>query len=373
MKLKSGIFKHIGIIAVVLFLVSCKGDDDAGGGSDSFDRKAMLANLADNVILPAYDSLTVATNQLHESTEFLIQSTTAENIEQVRTVWKTTLTQWQYAGVYDLGPASDNGLVSFFNLYPVSTIHIEENIASGNYNLESAANINAVGLEAIDYLLFGLETDAEMLATFFTENPDHLTYLIDNTNLLKTKAQTTLSAWQDGYATTFKNASGTDIGSALGQLVNSSIQYLEIHIRDAKIGIPSGARSSSGLPLPLQVEGYYNGSVSKEMLIKGMDGWKNMFNGNSRNGDQGTGLDDYLKFLGTSFDGNPLHEEINGRLTMAANQTEELATDLKTAVVNQQEECLSIFDELQRTIVLLKVDMTSAMGIQITYVDNDGD
>lgn len=368
-----GYFKHIGLLAVVLFLVSCSGDDENNGGPDSFDRKAMLANLAENVILPAYDSLDMATSHLHESAEDLSQSTSAENVNQVRDAWKDALTQWQYAGVYDFGPASDRGLVSFFNLYPVSTAHIDENIATGNYNLESAANIDAVGLEAIDYLLFGIESNAELLATFFTENPDYLTYLLDNTNLLKTKAHATLSDWETDYGTTFKNATGTDIGSSLGQLVNASIQFLEVHIRDAKIGIPAGARSSSGIALPLQVEAYYNGSVSKEMLVKGIAGWQNMFNGNSRNGNQGTGLDDYLKFLGTSFDGNPLHEEINARFNNATAQTEGLSTDLKTAVVDQQDECLQIFDELQRVIVLVKVDMTSAMGIQITYVDNDGD
>lgn len=365
--------KHFGLLVVVLFLVSCSSDDSGDNSKDSFDRNAMLTNIADNVIVPAYDSLTVATQDLLDQTQALSQESSGVQVEILRSSWKHTLEQWQYAALYDFGPASDQGMLSFFNLYPVSNSHIEENIVSGNYNLEIAANIDAIGLQAMDYLLFGIESDAEELANYFSENPKYITYLLDNAALMNNKAKATLQGWTSGHRDIFVNATGTDIGSSLGQLVNVGIQYYEVHLRDAKIGIPAGARSSSGTPLPLQVEAYYNATVSKEMLISGIQGWQNMFNGNSRNGEQGTGLDDYLKFLGTTFNGNPLHEGINERMDNARAQTMNLATDLRDAVVNQQNDCMDLFSELQQSVVLLKVDMTSGMGIQITYVDNDGD
>ncbi len=365
--------KHLGLLTLVLFLASCNDDENPDGGNDNFDRQAMLVNLADNVIVPSYDSLNSATTSLKTKVEQLQGSVSAENIELAKSQWKKTLSAWQYAGVYNFGPASDRGLVALFNPYPVSETRIEENIASGNYNLESAVNINAVGLQAIDYLLFGIETESENLAEFFSNNPNYLLYLNDNVALLDSKIQSTLEEWNQSYRSTFVNATGTDIGSSLGQLVNSSIEYLEIYIRDAKVGIPAGARSSSGFPLPAQVEAFYNGSISNEMLDKGLEGWKNMFLGNSLDGNEGLGLDDYLIFLGTTFDGNPLHEEILNRLSLAQEKTLALNNDMKLAVVEEQDVCLEIFEELQRSIVLLKVDMTSAMGIQITYVDNDGD
>ena len=46
-----------------------------------------------------------------------------------------------------------------------------------------------------------------------------------------------------GYSTTFKNAKGTDVGSSLGQLVNSYARHYEVYFRDGKIGIPVGIRS----------------------------------------------------------------------------------------------------------------------------------
>lgn len=365
--------KHIGLLTLVLFLVSCNDDENPDGGSDSFDRQAMLINLADNVIIPSYDSLASATTSLKAKVEILQVTVSSENINLVKDQWKRTLSAWQYAGVYNFGPASDRSLIALFNLYPVSATQIEENISGGNYNLESASNINAVGLQAVDYLLFGIEAESASLADFFTNNPNHLTYLHDIVVLLDSKIQSTMQGWNQSYRSTFVNATGTDIGSSLGQLVNASIEYLETYVRDAKVGIPAGARSSSGSPLPAQVEAFYNGSVSNDMLDKGLEGWKNMFLGNSLDGNQGSGLDDYLIFLGTTFDGNPLHEEILNRLSLAQEKTLALNNDMKLAVVEEQDVCLEIFEELQRSIVLLKVDMTSAMGIQITYVDNDGD
>jgi len=365
--------KHLGLMVVVLLLVSCDSDDSGGDSSGNFDRKSMLTNIADNVIVPAYDSLSATTQTLLAQTQELNFGSSADKVENLRISWKHALKQWQYAALYDFGPASDQGLLSFFNLFPVSTTHIEDNIASGNYNLETAANIDAIGLQAMDYLLFGIESDAADLANYFSENPGYINYLIENATLMNNKATATLQGWTSGYRDSFVNATGTDIGSSLGQLVNVGIQYFEVHLRDAKIGIPAGARSSSGTPLPLQVEAYYNGAVSKEMLVNGIEGWQNMFNGNSRTGEQGSGLDDYLKFLGTTFNGNPLHEGINERMENAKTQTLNLSSDLREAVVNQQNECMDIFSELQQSVVLLKVDMTSAMGIQITYVDNDGD
>ncbi|MCA1762983.1 MAG: peptidase M75 superfamily protein, partial [Flavobacteriales bacterium] len=127
-------------------------------------------------------------------------------------------------------------------------------------------------------------------------------------------------------------------------------------------------------PLPEKVEGLYSGVYSREMLTRNVEAWQNLFNGTSREGVNGPGLDDYLNYLGTEFEpGMPLQEEINNRFDLVLNQTETLSPNLAEAVVNQQNQALEVFDEMQRVVVLLKVDMTSALGIQITYADNDGD
>ncbi len=364
---------HIGFLAGMLFLVSCSEDEGDNNGNDNFDRQAVLIQLADELIIPSYDSLATATVSLNSSCVELKENVTIENLERVQENWKNTLRWWQWVAAYDFGPSQNAGLISSFNLYPVDPALIESNIESGEYNLGTAGNLKATGLQAMDYLLFGVAEEKEDVLLILEENANAIQYLIDVSEVLKTKSAHVSNTWSTDYRSTFVNAIGTDLGSSLGLMLNGAIKYFEVHLRDAKIGIPAGARSSSGLPLPEQAEARYNGEVSTQMLVEGIRAWSYMFNGNSLNGQEGEGLDDYLNFLGPVMDGVPLADAINQRFEASIDGTHVIGNDIATAVEQNQIACLDIFDQMQQAVVLLKVDMTSAMGVQITYVDNDGD
>ena len=75
--------KHFGLLVVVLFLVSCGSDDSGDNTKDSFDRKTMLTNIADNVIVPAYDSLSVATQELLNLTQALNELSSGGQLEKI--------------------------------------------------------------------------------------------------------------------------------------------------------------------------------------------------------------------------------------------------------------------------------------------------
>jgi len=55
---------------------------------------------------------------------------------------------------------------------------------------------------------------------------------------------------------------------------------------------------------------------------------------------------------------------------MALNDIPE---SLAESVSTQTGKVDKAYAELQQLVVLLKVDMTSVLGVQITYQDNDGD
>jgi hypothetical protein len=298
------------------------------------------------------------------------QEVSQENLQALRTAWYETLKSWQYVGMFDFGPAFNNGLLTAVNQYPIDTVKVNNNMASGNYNLESSQNTDATGLQALDFLLYGkANSDAGVLA-YFETHPEALIYITDITGVMEERIAAATGAWQGDYRNNFIGAGGTDIGSAMGQLINAAIRYYERNLRDAKIGIPAGARTTSGEPLPDKVECLYSGIYSREMLTRNVEAWQNMFNGISGQGANGPGIDDYLNYLGTEFEpGIPLHAEINTRFELVLEQTANLAE----AVVTEQNQALGVFEEMQRVVVLLKVDMTSALGVQITYADNDGD
>lgn len=363
------------IASLALILTACTDDDsDSEGGDDSFDRTALLANMADKVIVPAYQNFGAAIETLDQNATGFAQNPNQANLDQLRTSLIAATEAWQEAALYDFGPAFDNGLLGFVNLYPIDTAKVNTLIAAGAYNLESPQNSDATGLQAIDYFLWGSRESDEAIFTYFSSNENARNYLTDITSILDQRTSAALVAWEGDYRNTFVGATGTDIGSSMGQLINASIRYFERNLRDGKIGIPAGARTSSGEALPDHVEGLYSKEYSKIYLIQSIQTWQDMFNGVSRQGTDGEGLSDYLNFLGTEFEaGMPLQEEINRRFDLVKESIEPLDQNLATAVQTQQIQSLEVFDEMQRIVVLLKVDMTSAMGIQITYADNDGD
>lgn len=375
MKFDQNIFRtFLALFAIALVISGCQDDEAMDEGGDSFDRNALLVNLADNIITPGYADLSSAALELNLRASAFSGEVSQENLEALRTAWYETLKSWQYVGMFDFGPAFNNGLLSAVNQYPIDTLKVNDNISSGNYNLESSQNTDATGLQALDYLLYGkAQSDADLLAYFYN-HPEALIYLTDMTGLMESRISATNEAWQGSYRDNFVEAGGTDIGSALGQLINASIRYYERNLRDAKIGIPAGARTTSGAPLPGKAECLYSGIYSREMLTRNVQAWQNLFNGTSREGLNGQGIEDYLNFLGTEFEpGTPLEEEINNRFDLVREKTEGLSPNLAEAVVTEQNQALEVFEEMQRVVVLLKVDMTSALGVQITYADNDGD
>jgi len=310
-------------LLVVLVLTGCQDDETTDGGGDSFDRSALLANTADNIIVPGYAALNVSAIELNSRATAFSGDVSEENLQLLRTAWYQTLKLWQDVGLFDFGPAFNTGLLSAVNQFPIDTVKVNANIASGNYNLESSQNTDATGLQALDYLLYGKADSDVAVVEYFQNNPAALTYITDITGLMEGRISATNSSWQGDYRNNFVGAGGTDIGSALGQLINASIRYYERNLRDAKIGIPAGARTTSGEPLPEKVECLYSGIYSREMLTSSVLAWQNLFNGTSPEGVNGPGLDDYLNYLGTEFEpGMPLQEEINNRFDLVLNQTE---------------------------------------------------
>ena len=138
------------------------------------------------------------------------------------------------------------------------------------------------------------------------------------------------------------------------------------------MGIPLGV--FSGSVLPENIEALYNGDVSKQLFLEGLDAVQDFYNGNAYDSNaQGASLRSYLVALNTVKDGEDLSAIINNQFNTARtrvsglqNFTVELQNTPPTAM-------LEAYDQVQAAVPLLKVDMVSAMSIGIDFVDADGD
>ena len=155
-------------------------------------------------------------------------------------------------------------------------------------------------------------------------------------------------------------------------MVNDFIYYYEKNFRANKFGIPGGVFSSQ--ELPDRVEGYFSKNFSKELALEGMNSIKNFFNGisNIDNEVKGFCLKSYLDNIESGKD-YLLSNEINAQLDIAENSIKELENNFANQINSDLTTMLRTYDDIQATVVLLKVDMLQVLNINVDYADADGD
>lgn len=360
-------------LGLSVFSTSCnKGNDD---NSNDPDRSAMLKNYANNLILPAYENFIDKVDSLE-----LVQTAFAQNpdlakLELLQTTLLSTYKTWQTVEMYEFGPAAQVLLRSSLNTFPSDTDKIINNIQQGNYNFDVASNISAIGLPALDFLLFGIGSDNAAILNQYTSATDaseRLQYLEDLISDISSRSNQVLTAWENGYKDEFIAADGTDIGSSTSLLVNQFNYQYEL-IKNPKIGIPLGLKSL-GTPQPGRTEAFYSG-ISLDLALVNLENIILVFQGTGINNNQsGASLETYLDELGAEYlQGQTLSDAILAQFAIAKNKLELVPSPLSEAVISNESLVQEAYNEIQKAIVLIKTDMTSAMGIQITYQDSDGD
>lgn len=382
--------KQIGIIAVsVLFLLSCskKRNDEIGEipepvgpgtGETVASRQTLLENIADHFILPGYGNFKVKLEHMDSQRAVFVAKPSDSSLAVFRSAWVDAYTEWQKIAMFNIGPAETHIPVSYFNSYPANTGSIETNIST-TPNLELPSTFSQQGFPSIDYLINGLGTDAETVARYTTASdaPQRRTYLTTLTERMKSIFNTVNEGWYSGgYRARFVGNTAVNAGSPMSLLVNSFVFHYEKHLRSSKIAIPSDAFGSAGLLFPQEVEAYYKKDLSKILALASQQAVVDIFNGKSyKTGEEVYSFKAYLNALGAkdSKTGELLSTTINLRLAEVTAKLTILSANFSQQIATDNQKMLDVFDAMQTAIRLLKVDMTSAVSVTITYVDSDGD
>lgn len=341
-----------------------------------FDRAAMLANVADRLILPAYARLDEAAEALNEAVGELIEAPDSARADAARTALRASWLAWQSASAFEVGPASQVLLRQRLNTFPTNATRIEANITAGTWNLETVSNYEAKGFPAVDYVLHGRGGSLDSLLASLSDSATGAArerYLQAITAEMAEQVAKVRKGWNMGdgkYRETFVSKLGTDIGSSLGELVNQFNFDYEI-LKNPKIGIPLG-KKTLGVPLPAKVEAYYAG-YSLVLAKAQLDALENLFRGRDSLGADGPGFDDYLDALGTRYQQGELSQAIKDRFAAARAALEAVPDPLDKSIVEVQAKVDKAYEEVQRMVVLTKTDMPSAFSVTITYQDTDGD
>lgn len=337
----------------------------------SFDKTAMLTNYADALIIPNFQNAKSALDSLVQYYSTFSQNINEPNLLQVRQKFLIAYVQFQHISTFEYGPAENELIRMNFNTYPADTTQIQNNILSGTYDFNLASNIDAKGLPAIDFLLYGRNLSNTQIVSLFMTTPNRLTYISNCLTEMQNKLNVVVSSWNSGYRNTFISSTGSEIGSSLGVLVNQLNFELDL-LKNAKIGIPLG-KKSLGVIYPEKCEAYYANSVSVELAKECLANIENTYLGRSKNGNDGLGLDDYLEALKAQHISGTLNVAIKNQFAVTKAKLAVVAEPLSASIVNNPADVDAAYMELVKLLVLLKTDMPSAMGIVITYQDGDGD
>ncbi len=361
---------------LVCFLIGCGDSSDCPNPQDCPDleetvdlaelRQEIAIHLTNNLILPAYQDLSEKSVALNQAATTFSADATDENLSNLKTAHQALWYCWQKTSLFYFGPIVNNGLRAGINTYPTDPDKIEANILTGTYQLGSLGNQDAEGLPALDYLLNN-EDGITPLGEFTQERLDYISTL---TTAIFEQVQNVEADWNNGSFKdnfTGTNTTGTDVGSAMGLIVNGIDLHFQRFVRDGKIAIPAGLRSA-GIPRPFAVEALY-GKYSTSLLLSSLNAYKDYFNGKSIIRNDGPCILEYLRKI----DQPVLADQIDNHFTILIDKVELLDASIAQQIEIDNEALIEVFRSMQDLIAIFKSDMASVMGISITNQDNDGD
>lgn len=369
---------YVTFLAVVLW--SCGGNgNDPSPEDNGKDRQVILTHWVDNIVVPAYTNFKSKFDAMKVKADAFTSTPNDTTLAEFRSAWVEAYLEWQKVELFEFGPADQYTLRNFFNIYPADVAGITSNINDPSVNLDLPASYARQGFPALDYLINGVGQDDSQILSFYNSGADaskRIAYVKRLTDRMSTLITNVISGWPT-YRETFISKTGLDIGSSFGLVVNSYVLHYERFIRSGKIGIPSGSTVATGGAVnPDKVEAYYKKDISLALAKNAHDAALDFFNGRNVNtGVEGPSFKSYLDALGAkdASTGTMLSEIINDQFTVISGHLNGLSQDLSQQVQSNNQPVVDTYTAMQKLVRIIKVDMTSAMSVTITYTDNDGD
>jgi predicted lipoprotein len=372
--------KTFAFFFTVALLSSCSSNSNEPNPEDGGkDRKIILTHWVDNIIVPSYVNFRSKFDVMISKSDAFTTSPDQTSLTEFRDAWVEAYKEWQKVELFEFGPGDRYTIRNFFNIYPTDINGIAANINDPGVNLELPTSYARQGFPALDYLINGVGEDDEAIIVYYTTDADaakRLAYIKKITARMNTLLTNVIAEWGT-YRDTFISKTGLDIGSSMGTAVNAYVLNYERYIRSGKIGIPSGAGiNSNGTVYPDKVEALYKKDISLSLVKNAHQASIDFFNGkNVSTGQEGPSFKTYLDALDAKdkSTGILLSTFVNDQSILIKSKLDLISADLHDEVQTNNESMLEVYSAMQKMVRILKVDMTSAMSVTITYTDNDGD
>ena len=214
----------IGLCCLGLLAASCS-DDTEAPAAEAASPAAVLASLADGVIVPSYEALVDGFDSLDASLETLCGTPSTPALEAARGAWVEVSLAWRRTRAGGVGPAMDRRLMGAvgFLARPAS---VDALLASGDpVDPAALAEEGAAvrGISAIEVALFA--DGADVLAR--PDGGGRCEYARSATQLSGEATADVLADWTGGYRDTFVEGMDGTEQSSVDAVVNEVVFRLQ--------------------------------------------------------------------------------------------------------------------------------------------------
>ncbi len=360
-KRTAGLLALVGVIIFVLY-----GEAQNSGGTNGFDRQAMLNNIAFNIFLPLHEDFVGKAETLNQAVGAFAQNLNPNTLKTAQEAWKEAALQWQRCNLFEVGSMSAMLFHNQISKTPANIELIEEHITKADKIDEAfieSIGSTSKGLPAIEYFLFSLEGNEAVISSLKDGPPERLQYLVALAQNLSSKAKRLYDLWIPEGDNFIEKLTTPKLGTQepINILVNAMVAQA-LGIGREKIGRPFG--KITGEPLLETTQGRLSGT-SIEQIISNLEVLQLTFNGAD-----GLGFDDYLDFIDTS---DSLAEKVNQKLDGTLDALKKIGDPLDIAVLENPEQVEQAYAEVRELAILLRADTANQLGVTITFNDSDGD
>lgn len=336
-------------------------------------REDVLTSATANLILPRYETLAAAMNNLSGATHALCDAPSQPALDDAQQAWRDARAQWLRSQALWFGPVMERRSRSLVDWAPIEPAAIEERIQGGAIAPSDAREFlpsTQRGLGAIEYLLF--QPDAlQTLAA----NPNRCAYI---TALAITAAAETgaiFAEWngasgdrEGGYAAYFDGSAENSLlsKSALNDLVRISV-FMSRSISDMRLGKALGVEGQTPDLTALNAGPALNAAQDIRSQILGMQDAYLGASDLSGNADT-LGVTDLVRGISPDAD-DRMRTAFDDALAAATALQEPLPQTL----TDDPAPATAAYNAVKELQIRLNTEVVSLLDITVGIADTDGD
>lgn len=351
------------LICAFFFAASC---DQNKPPTLDIDRESLLTRYADTLIIPAYKTLDLLVDTLLDAISRLPEDTS--NLPRAQEAWGKACLAWQNCNAYNFGPAGERGIRKTLNeeiaTFPVDTATLQGFIAASDTGFNNFKR-DTRGIYSLEYLLFAHPQSLKNSLAYQQ-------YALAVSRHLKKETTRVKSEWNT-YREEFIENIGTDAGSSISLLYNEFVKSYEA-AKNFKVGLPAGKRPGQLLPAPHLTECYYSGK-SLPALKQHLIALKAIYDGYYPGKSMPIPVEGFRQYLRAAPGGPELVMETEKQWFKVLIALDLIPKDknLSESMLQNDLNIEALYHELQIHTRYFKSDMSSLLGITITYSSGDGD